>query len=41
MRRALFIRLYRSSRDWRDKQDIDFDTSGTISIVIGGEDDDE
>jgi hypothetical protein len=28
-------------RDWRDKQDIDFDTSGTISIVIGGEDDDE
>jgi len=31
----------RFPRDWRDKQDIDFDTSGTISIVIGGEDDDE
>jgi hypothetical protein len=30
----------RFPRDWRDKQDIDFDTSGTISIVIGGEDDD-
>jgi len=31
----------RFPRDWRDKQNIDFDTSGTISIVIGGEDDDE
>ena len=28
-------------RDWRDEQDFDFDTPGTISILIGGEEDDE
>ena len=31
----------RFPRNSRDKQEIDFDTSGTISIVIGREDDDE
>lgn len=31
----------RFPRNWRDKQRIDFDTSNTISILIGGENDDK